>query len=129
MTTINIPGKITAIEVDEVPFYSSILITLTPVNGGIQYNWNTPLIINPTGSPVTTILYDDSAFHDLGGLGPNYAQLAPSFNVNDIVELYKNPAIVISGSGLSLTNENGNGMPNFRSRKIQVGTNNYWIPI
>ena len=124
MTTISIPGKITAIEIDEGEVDFAI-ITPTP-----DYQYEQPqtspavpkplTIIYPSGKRYTIVLpqYLDPV-SNIGAF-----QLDSSFQIGDIVELY-----IVSNSG-SLYDENGHfvGPSNanlgngVRLRKIATGS-------
>ncbi len=109
MTTINVPGKITAIEVDENGDFD-----IASLAGGAQAS---PTTIAPSGKPHTIVLTTSSG-------GAAFFALSGSFNVGDVVEVY-----AIDASGFLVYDENGtavtSGGPNpngTRLRKMRTGS-------
>ena len=90
MTTISVPGKITALEVDESGDF--IIAALT---GGVQ---TSPTVIMPSGAKHTVIMASGSG-------SAIWFKLDASFNVGDVVEIYT------AGTGsFQVNDENGNGV-------------------
>lgn len=130
MTTIPITGKITAIEVTGSPSYETSSMTLVPVSGAVEYPYNAPFIVTPSGEEVTAILYDDSAFYGLG-LGGNTFKPSSAFAVGDIIEVYRKPGTA-NGGGVAVVDENGDGLGStkIRIRKVQdVSGGPNWLSI
>jgi 2',3'-cyclic-nucleotide 2'-phosphodiesterase (5'-nucleotidase family) len=105
MTTISVPGKITALEVDESGDFD-----ISSLSGGTS---GSPATISPSGKANTVILASISAGH-------SFLQLGGAFNVGDVVEVYS------FGGSFVVTDENGqtvaNGVLNARMRKVLTGT-------
>jgi hypothetical protein len=116
MTTINVPGKITALEVDESGGFEIVSLT-----GG---SVSTKTTISPSGEPYTIVL----TLGDTNTNGNFYFQLDSSFDVGDVVEIYataashsfavfdENNANVFDGGS------DANGAGAMRLRKIRTGT-------
>ena len=111
MTTIRVPGKITALEIDE-----SGGLSLSSLVGGTLAS---PTVIFPSGKPTTIVLTPG----DNNSNGNYNFELDSSFKVGDIVEVY----VTTPGYGFAVKDENGtailNGalVPGMRLRKIRTG--------
>lgn len=87
MTTISVPGKITAIEVDEGGEF-----TVTSLAGG---SVTSPTTISPGGQRHTIVMASSTA-------PPGRFKLDVSFSVGDVVEVYS-----ADGNGFFVVDENG----------------------
>jgi hypothetical protein len=111
MTTISVPGKIIALEVDETGDFD-----ISAASGGAHA---TPTAIVPSGKPNTVVRTS------LGAGNTEWFQLDSSFNVGDIVELY-----AVSGY-FAVMDENGTQLGSASSagarlRKISTGSSPTW---
>lgn len=124
MTTINIPGKITAIEVDE----TAGGFGYAEYTGGVS---GSPTTIDPTGEKLSVFkLHSPTVSDGSGGfVVASSFQLASSFDIGDVVE------IISDGTGFVVTGVNGVVAvtppisPNnaVRCRKIASGTTLNWV--
>lgn len=109
MTTINVPGKITALEVDESGNFEIVSLT-----GGAS---GSPTTVSPSGEPVTIVLATAVPGPDV------HFQMDASFSLGGVVEMY--PAT--PSDSFVVTDENGIGLGSFggsvgvRLRKILTG--------
>lgn len=124
MTTISIPGKITAIEVEEDAVDFAV-VSATPISQYVQPQTtpavqNDPVIVYPSGKRYTIILSE--YFEQPPNVGP--LRLDGSFEIGDIVEFY------IVSNTVWLEDENGHTLnpssvtlgSGMRLRKIATGT-------
>lgn len=122
MTTISIGGRITAIEVESAGF------GYAEYTGGLAAS---PTTIDPTGERLSVIkLHSPTVPDGSGGFVVAGAyQIASSFDVNDIVELFADSggtvSGLVSGAGVSIGGP-GNAV---RCRKIASGTATDWIVV
>lgn len=131
MTTVPISGRIISLEVAEGPSYLVTPMTLVPVSGHVEYPYNAPFIVVPSGEAITAIMFDDSALYGLG-LGGNNFQPSSVFNIGDVIEIYKQPGTV-NGGGVVLLDEDGSQISVSaitKARKVQnVSGGPNWVLI
>jgi hypothetical protein len=129
MTTISVPGKITALEIDESNDFA-----FTNVAAGTYFPPAppTPVTLLPSGKLVTIVLvtYNGSS----GGSGP-FFKLSAAFDIGDIVELHRDPndPYAYGGGGFNITDENDVAVPvgtggDIRLRKLVGGAPTYTYP-
>jgi hypothetical protein len=114
MTTISVPGKITALEVDESGGFKIVALV-----GGPQAS---PTIILPSGERHTIIL-STGAPDSTGALTQTWFRLDASFSIGDIVEIYS-----VGQFGPTVFDENGTqvfGGGDGHARKILTGAPTY----
>lgn len=112
MTTVSVPGKITAFEVSvDVPDFD-----VTPVAGGAI---GSPAVIAPSGAKVTAVY---AALATENG-STAYFEMDPGFNVGDVVEVYAtgyDNAVVRDENGVQIAS----GL-SIRMRKMLTGEPTY----
>lgn len=121
MTTISVPGKITALEVDESGGFEIVAL----VGGSPQSSATT---ISPSGEPVTIVTTPGS-----GNTNTDYYfKLDASFNLGDVVEVYATTPglgfIIADENGADLAQAGGNGYVGGAVRLRKILTGNPGVP-
>lgn len=111
MTTINIPGKITAIEVDDT---ETIDVSIVSLVGGTHAS---PVVVLPTGKTTTVIL--GTSVIDPDGNRVAVFKFDASFPVGSVVKIRS--AVPGIGTGQAV-DENGVGVDGTSIRKIFTGS-------
>lgn len=114
MTTISVPGKITAIEVDDGKDFAIVSLIGGPAA--------MPTVIMPSGKPVTVVLFVGSP-DSLGVPNQAWFRLDASFDIGEVVETY-----AVGQAAQTISDENGMflaGGADIRVRKILSGAPTY----
>ncbi len=125
MTTVSIPGLITAIEYDSAGLVDFDIVSLSDGTNGVDL----PTTVSPSGKPVTVVLATNT---QSSGFTPSGFAMSSSFNIGDVVEIYLVSAP--HGGGLNVFDENGNTITadnanpgdGFSCRKLTTGAGRTW---